>query len=154
MDTPFVETLLVLPEFNRGGNIRVFRLPGAGGDRFHCTVEPSPGHVRCRFWGLNQAAMISRKHPSQRDAIFFGQIWPPKKTKKNTFTPNREKRALELKKPHFPPPQKRAFLGWGENGGFSTPIPSFHDLGFLALVQGGRIRKLGHRCWLPKLHLH
>ena len=33
--------------FSRGGNRRVFRLPGAGGDHFHCTVEPSPGHVRC-----------------------------------------------------------------------------------------------------------
>ena len=26
----------------------LFRLPGAGGDHFHCTVEPSPGHFRCR----------------------------------------------------------------------------------------------------------
>ena len=22
---------------------------GRGGDHFHCTVEPSPGHIRCRF---------------------------------------------------------------------------------------------------------
>ena len=34
--------------FTKGGNRRVFRLPGAGGDHFHCTVEPSPGHIRCR----------------------------------------------------------------------------------------------------------
>ena len=34
--------------FNRGGNRRVFRLPGEGRDRFHCTVEPSPGHTRCQ----------------------------------------------------------------------------------------------------------
>ena len=33
--------------FNRGGNRRAFRLPGAGGDHFHCAVEPSPGHIRC-----------------------------------------------------------------------------------------------------------
>ena len=26
-----------------------FRLPGAGGDHFHCTVEPSSGHTRCRL---------------------------------------------------------------------------------------------------------
>ena len=32
----------------RGGNRRAFRLPGEGGDHFHCTVEPSPGHIRCR----------------------------------------------------------------------------------------------------------
>ena len=34
--------------FNRGGNRRAFRLPGEGRDHFHCTVEPSPGHIRCR----------------------------------------------------------------------------------------------------------
>ena len=35
--------------FNRGGNRRASRLPGEGGDHFHCTVEPSPGHIRCRL---------------------------------------------------------------------------------------------------------
>ena len=34
--------------FSKGGTRRAFRLPGAGGDHFHCTVEPSPGHIRCR----------------------------------------------------------------------------------------------------------
>ena len=34
--------------FNKGGSRGAFRLPGAGGDHFHCTVEPSPGHIRCR----------------------------------------------------------------------------------------------------------
>ena len=34
--------------FIKGGNRRAFRLPGEGGDHFHCTVEPSPGHIRCR----------------------------------------------------------------------------------------------------------
>ena len=34
--------------FNRGGNKRAFRLPVEGGDHFHCTVEPSPGHIWCR----------------------------------------------------------------------------------------------------------
>ena len=32
----------------RGGSRRAFRFPGEGGDHFHCTVEPSPGHMRCR----------------------------------------------------------------------------------------------------------
>ena len=40
---PFFWTL-----FNRGGIRRAFRLPGEGGDHFHCTVEPSPGQTRCR----------------------------------------------------------------------------------------------------------
>ena len=33
----------------RDGNRRAFRLPGEGEDHFHCTVEPSPGHIRCRI---------------------------------------------------------------------------------------------------------
>ena len=41
--SPLVCTLL-----NRGGNRRAFRQPGEGGDRLHCTVEPSPSHIRCR----------------------------------------------------------------------------------------------------------
>ena len=45
--TPCVPLFSIV--FNRGGNRRAFRLPGQGGDRFHCTVEPSPGHIRCRF---------------------------------------------------------------------------------------------------------
>ena len=41
---------------NRGGKGRAFRLPGAGGDHFHCAVEPSPGHIRCRSsWTLRRA---------------------------------------------------------------------------------------------------
>ena len=34
--------------FNRGGSRRAFRLPGEGGDHIYCTVEPLPGHSRCR----------------------------------------------------------------------------------------------------------
>ena len=44
---------LVCTLFNKGRSRGAFRLPGAGGDHFHCTVEPSPGHIRCRhlsFW--------------------------------------------------------------------------------------------------------
>ena len=39
---------LFCTSFNRDGNRRAFRLPGEGGDHFHCTVEPSPGHIRRR----------------------------------------------------------------------------------------------------------
>ena len=35
--------------FNRDGNRRAFRLPGAGGDHLHCALEPPPSHIRCRF---------------------------------------------------------------------------------------------------------
>ena len=41
---------LVCTLFNKGGSRGAFRLPGGGGDHFHCAVEPSPGHIRCRFW--------------------------------------------------------------------------------------------------------
>ena len=41
--------------FHRGGNRRALRLPGAGGDHFRCTVEPSPGHVRCRELASNKS---------------------------------------------------------------------------------------------------
>ena len=41
---------LVLHFVFRGGNRGAFRLPGEGGDHFHCTVEPSPSHIRCRLW--------------------------------------------------------------------------------------------------------
>ena len=34
--------------FHMAGNRGAFRLPGATWDRFHCTVEPLPGHTRCR----------------------------------------------------------------------------------------------------------
>ena len=33
---------LVCTLFNRGGSKGAFRLPGAGGDHVHCTVEPRP----------------------------------------------------------------------------------------------------------------
>ena len=38
--TPCVPLFCTL--FNTGGNRRASRLPGEGGDHFHCTVEPSP----------------------------------------------------------------------------------------------------------------
>ena len=44
--TPCVPLFCTL--FNKGGNRRAFRLPRAGGGSFHCSVDPSPGHIRCR----------------------------------------------------------------------------------------------------------
>ena len=46
--------------FIRGGNTRTFSLPGEGRDHFHCAVEPSPGHIRCRkmhFWGFEVSGL-------------------------------------------------------------------------------------------------
>ena len=60
--TPCVPLFCTL--FNRGGNRGAFRLPGAGGDHFHCAVEPSPGHIWCR----NAAA----KQKSNDGNLFFG----------------------------------------------------------------------------------
>ena len=48
--------------FNKGGNRRAFRLQGKGGDHFHCTVEPSPGHIRCRtFRGFPVSTSVPRQ---------------------------------------------------------------------------------------------
>ena len=40
------------------GSRRTFRLPGEGGDHFHCMVEPSPGHIWCRY-SLGQTQFVS-----------------------------------------------------------------------------------------------
>ena len=39
---------LICAYFHRVGNKERFRLPGVGREHFHCTVDPSPGHIRCR----------------------------------------------------------------------------------------------------------
>ena len=64
--------------FNRGGNRRVFRLPGEGGDHFHCTVEPSPGHIRCRDSGKGLGGKLGE--------IFWTSVlrWPGRKFPTNT----------------------------------------------------------------------
>ena len=41
----------------------VFRLPGEGGDHFHCTVEPSSGHIRCRSGNASFLRNGSREVP-------------------------------------------------------------------------------------------
>ena len=39
---------LPLSCFHRSGSKGALRLPGATWDHFRCTVEPPPGHIRCR----------------------------------------------------------------------------------------------------------
>ena len=41
---------LICAYFHRVGNKERFRLPGAGGEHFHRTLDPSPGHIRCRYY--------------------------------------------------------------------------------------------------------
>ena len=48
--TPCVPLFCTL--FDRVGNRRAFRLPGEGGDHFHCTAEPLPGHIRWVILGM------------------------------------------------------------------------------------------------------
>ena len=67
--------------FNRGGNRRAFRPPGAGGDHYHSTMEPLPGHIRCRYthaiivsqflWGIAIPAFrcLSNYHAAFPDYI-------------------------------------------------------------------------------------
>ena len=45
--TPCVPSFCTL--VTKGGKRGAFRLPGEGGDHFHCTVEPSSSHIWCRF---------------------------------------------------------------------------------------------------------
>ena len=56
--TPCVPLFSTL--FHRGGNRRAFGLPGEGGDHFHCTVEPSSGHIR---WRPKSAASATEADP-------------------------------------------------------------------------------------------
>ena len=53
--TPCVPLFCTL--FTGGGNRRASRLPGEGGDHFHCAVEPSPGHLWCRELNLNNVCI-------------------------------------------------------------------------------------------------
>ena len=46
---PFASPLVLYTFITGGGNRMAFTLPVEGRDHFHCTVEPSPGHIRCRY---------------------------------------------------------------------------------------------------------
>ena len=45
--TPFLRPF-AYAYFSTSGSNGAFSLPGATWDHFRCTVEPSPGHIRCR----------------------------------------------------------------------------------------------------------
>ena len=95
--------------FNKGGNRRAFRLPGEGGDHFHCTVEPSPGHIRCRSVISANPALISlfvlgfpRPQTGARIPISWKRgFWGPK-TPISPRPYKGWKREFSAKNPHFP----------------------------------------------------
>ena len=60
--TPLASPCFVL--IWKGGNRRALTLRGEGGDHFHCTVEPSPGHIRCRF-----KTVTWHRRPPQKGSI-------------------------------------------------------------------------------------
>ena len=70
--TPCVPLFSTL--FSKAGNRKAFRLRGAGGDHVHCTVEPSPGHIRCRICtGFNahfDEIMAGNKTPIMQNPPF------------------------------------------------------------------------------------
>ena len=77
--TPCVPSFCTL--FNRVGNRRAFRLPGEGGDHFHCAVEPSPGHIWCR---------IKEKGPKRRNL----ESAPPFRVQETVLLVNRATPAI------------------------------------------------------------
>ena len=64
--------------FDRSGSKGAFRLPGAKWDHCRCTVEPSPGHIRCRILSLalsDSSRVSSRKSTSSREiALFYQEV--------------------------------------------------------------------------------
>ena len=74
---------LVCTLFTKGGSRGASRLPGASGDHFHCTVEPSPGHIGCRsesspnFLRSFCASFRGKRRPDkihQRSALRSGRV--------------------------------------------------------------------------------
>ena len=55
---------LLYAYFKRSGSKGPFSFPGATWDRFHCTVEPSPGHIRVRFSDPGTSQPKSRDIPA------------------------------------------------------------------------------------------
>ena len=69
--TPCVPLFSTL--FNRGGSRRASRLAGEGGGHFHCTVEPSPGHIQCRkrTRGTLQTVMLLMQGTGSTTALSY-----------------------------------------------------------------------------------
>ena len=49
---------------------------GRAGDHFHCTVERSPGHIRCRI-PARSARKVSKKSPNTGFDVFFDSFSGP-----------------------------------------------------------------------------
>ena len=61
--------------FNKGGNRKAFTLPGERGDHFHCAVEPSPGHIRCRLLA-GYTRKIVPLSPEQKAYVYVPFVFP------------------------------------------------------------------------------
>ena len=63
--TPYVPLFSTL--FNRGGNSRAFRLPGAGGGSFPLYGGTYAGHIRCREWRTGALTLTRMWHKRRED---------------------------------------------------------------------------------------
>ena len=59
--------------FNRSGSEGAFSFPGATWDRFRCTVEPSPSHIRCRLFCLDLFNLL-QSQPSCLSILFLNLL--------------------------------------------------------------------------------
>ena len=130
---------------NRGGNRRAFRLAGARRDHFHCTVEPSPGHIRCRK--ITPGLGIPLTPGRARNPISWKRGFRGPKTQFPVALKKAGKRSFRSKNPHFPcvPLQKKKgfFLtenslcqNEGKRGVLGPRNPLFQEIGFRSLVWG------------------
>ena len=77
--------------FNRTGCKEAFRLPGATCDHFRCTVEPSSGHIQCRYsWSLSTCQRVP--NPNYQTSTLV----PNTHTHTHTHTHTRPKNLLRL----------------------------------------------------------
>ena len=85
---PYLVRTPCVPSFNRGGNKGVLDYQGRPGDHFHCTVELSPGHIRCRNTDSIRLSgplddvdqqwphlIISKKGPIEKSTANRGPTW-------------------------------------------------------------------------------
>ena len=118
--TPCVPSFCAL--FTKGGKKGACRLPGEGGDHFHCTVEPSSGHIWClnfqcfgSFVHIDDVELESRGpgiDPFRAGGPKWGRKWP-----KNGFWPhlkNGGKMARKMRKMAWK--MENIDRKWPENG--------------------------------------
>ena len=61
----------VFAYFHWSGSRGAFKLPGATWDRFRCTVEPSGGHIRCRFPQMYSIFRVKIGHVPLERSVFL-----------------------------------------------------------------------------------